>query len=263
VQLLSGHFYGTTVRTTTFAGFVLADTAYGPGMRIARHMHERSYISFLLRGSYTERYANHTRSCELGTLLVHPAGESHTNQFDEDGGRVLSLEIPLGYCDSDPRCLATDDAVEVYQLANLMSRLGRELTFGDDSSITIEAVAFELAGILERAFAPEQLLPRWLREAVALLHERFCEPLSLQQIAAAIGVHPVHLARTFRAARHCTVGDYLRYLRVAFARRKLAESSMPIAEIAHRSGFSDQSHLDRVFKRQMGMTPSQFRSTIE
>jgi AraC family transcriptional regulator len=263
VQVRSGQFYGTTVRTTTFAGFVLADTAYGPGMRIGRHMHERSYISFLLRGSYTERYANQTRRCEPGAVLVHPAGESHTNQFDEDGGRVLSLEIPSGYCDPDPRCLATDDAAEVYQLANLMSRLGRELAFGDDSYITIEAVAFELAGILERAFAPAQHAPRWLREVVALLHERFCEPLSLQEIAAAIGVHPVHLARTFRAVRHCTVGDYLRYLRVAFARRKLAESSIPIVEIAHRSGFSDQSHLGRVFKRQTGMTPSQFRSVIE
>jgi AraC family transcriptional regulator len=263
VQVRSGQFYGTTVRTTTFAGFVLADTAYGPGMRIGRHMHERSYISFLLRGSYTERYANQTRRCEPGAVLVHPAGESHTNQFDADGGRVLSLEIPSGYCDPDPRCLATDDAAEVYQLANLMSRLGRELAFGDDSDITIEAVAFELAGILERAFAPEQQAPRWLREVVALLHERFCEPLSLQEIAAAIGVHPVHLARTFRAVRHCTVGDYLRYLRVAFARRKLAESEISIVEIAQRSGFSDQSHLSRVFKRQTGMTPSQFRSAIE
>ncbi len=263
MQVLSGQFYGTTVRTTTFAGFVLADTAYGPGMRIGRHMHERSYISFLLRGSYTERYTNQTRRCELGTVLVHPAGESHTNQFDESGGRVLSLEIPSEYCDPEPGYLATDDAAEVYQLANLMSRLGRELALGDDSYITIEAVAFELAGILERAFAPEEQPPCWLRKAVALLHERFCEPLSLKEIAVAIGVHPVHLARTFRAVRHCTVGDYLRYLRVAFARRKLAESSMPIVEIAHRSGFSDQSHFDRVFKRQMGMTPSEFRCTIE
>jgi AraC family transcriptional regulator len=263
VQVLSGQFYGTTVRTTTFAGFVLADTAYGPGMRIGRHMHERSYVSFLLRGAYIERCANQTRRCELGTVLVHPAGESHTNQFDEDGGRVLSLEIPSEYCRPEPRRLATDDSAEVYQLANLMSRLGGELAFGDDSYITVEAVAFELAGILERAFAPEQQPPRWLREVVALLHERFCERPSLQEIAAAVGVHPVHLARTFRAVLHCTVGDYLRYLRVAFARRKLSEGSMPIVEIAHRSGFSDQSHFDRVFKRQTGMTPSQFRSAIE
>jgi AraC family transcriptional regulator len=263
VHRLSGQFFGATLSARKFSGFVLADTAYRPEMRIARHMHERSYVSFLLRGSYTERYAHRTRLCELGTALVHPAGETHTNQFDQEGGRVLSLEMPLAYCSAAPRCLAADDAAELYQVANLMSRLTWELAFCDDSYIALEAIAFELAGVLERAFAPERQTPGWVREVVALLKERFCEPLSLQQIASAIGVHPVHLARTFRAARRCTVGDYLRYLRVAFARRKLADSALPIVEIAHRSGFSDQSHLCRVFKRQTGMTPSQFRSAIE
>jgi AraC family transcriptional regulator len=263
VHLLSGRFYGTAVRTKTFSGFMLADATYGPEMRIGRHMHERSYVSFLLRGSYTECYSHRTRRCELGTLLVHPAGESHTNRFDEHGGRVLSLEMPSEYCGFVPRCLADDAAAEVYEVANLMTRLERELALADDCSSTIEAIAFELAGVLDRTFSPERQPPRWLRDAVAVLQERFREPLSLEQIAAAIGVHPVHLARTFHAVQHCTVGDYLRYLRVAFARWKLAESSMPIVEVAHRSGFSDQSHLCRIFKRQTGMTPSQFRSAVQ
>ncbi len=266
MDLLSGQFYGTTVRTRTLSGFVLADTTYRPRMRIERHMHERSYVSFLLRGSYTERDVNRTRRCEAGAVLVHPAGETHTDQFDENGGRVLSLEMPFGYCSPAPRCLASDNTAEVYQVANLMCRLEWELAFGDNPCTTIEALVFELAGVLERSFIPdisERKTPPWLREAMALLQERFGEQLSLEQIAAEIGVHPVHLARTFRALRRCTVGDYLRYLRIASARRKLAESSMPIIEIAHRSGFSDQSHLCRVFKRQTGMTPSQFRSAIK
>jgi AraC family transcriptional regulator len=263
VQLRSGQFYGNTVRTRTFSGFVLADTAYRPGMRIASHVHQRPYVSFLLRGSYTERYRNRTRRCEFGTVLVHPAGEMHADQFDQNGGRVLSLEMPSEYCGPSPRRLVADDAAEMYEVANLMSRLGWELAFGNVCSIAIEAIAFELAGIVERAFVPARQAPRWLDEAVAMLQERFYEPLSLEQIAAAIGVHPVHLARTFRAVCHCTVGDYLRYVRVAFASRKLAASSMPIVEIAHGSGFSDQSHLCRVFKRQTGMTPSQFRFAVK
>jgi AraC family transcriptional regulator len=263
VNLVSGQFYGATIRTTAFSGFVLADTAYRPGMRIERHKHERPFVSFLLRGSYTEHYANRIRRCEPGTVLVHPAGETHTDQFDRGGGRVLSLEMPLEYCGSDPGRIAADDAAEHYLAANLMSRLEWELTFGDNSHSVMEAITFELAGVLARAFAPERRPPRWLHEAVAFLQECFREPLSLRQIADAVGVHPVHLARTFRAAWHCTVGDYLRHLRVAFARRKLAESSMSIAEIAYCSGFSDQSHLCRVFKRQTGMTPSQFRSTLQ
>ncbi len=199
MQLRSGQFYGNTVRTRAFSGFGLADTAYRPGMRIASHVHQRPYVSFLLRGSYTERYRNRTRRCEFGTVLVHPPGEMHADQFDENGGRVLSLEMPSEFWGPSPCRLVADDAAEMYEVANLMSRLGWELAFGNASSIAIEAIAFELAGIVERAFAPARQPPRWLREAVAMLQERFYEPLSLEQIAAAIGVHPVHLARTFRA----------------------------------------------------------------
>jgi AraC family transcriptional regulator len=260
VPQLSGQFYGITVRSRTFSGFVLADMVYRPGMRIGRHVHDRSYVSFLLRGSYTERYGNRIGRCRPGTVLTHPAGEMHTDQFDENGGRVLSLEMPFEYCGPTLRCLA---AAEYYQVANLMSRLECELAFGSTMPVSTEAIAFELAGVLSRVFVPERHAPRWLSEAVAILQERFCEPLSLEQIAAATGVHPVHLARTFHAVQRCTVGDYLRYVRVAFARRKLAESSMPIVEIAHGSGFSDQSHLCRVFKRHTGMTPSQFRAAIK
>ena len=260
VRQLSGQFYGTTVHSRTFSGFVLADMAYRPGMRIGSHVHDRSYVSFLLRGSYTERCENRIRRCGPGTVLTHPAGEMHTDQFHENGGRVLSMEMPFEYCGPNPRTLA--DA-EHYQVANLMSRLECELAFGGTASVSIEAIAFELAGVLGRVFIQERQAPRWLGGAVAILRDRFCEPLSLEQIATATGVHPVHLARTFRAVQHCTVGDYLRYVRVAFARRKLDESSKPIVEIAHGSAFSDQSHLCRVFKRHTGMTPFQFRAAIK
>jgi AraC family transcriptional regulator len=79
-------------------------------------------------------------------------------------------------------------------------------------------------------------------------------------IAAAAGIHPVHLARVFR--RHCgyTLGDYVRKLRVDFAARQLLATDEPLAGIAFAAGFSDQSHFTKVFKRQTGMTPADFRS---
>ena len=131
MHLPAGQFYGTTVSSRTFSGFMLADTAYRPQMRIASQVHERSYVSFVLRGSYTERYGDRTRRCEAGTVLVHPPGEMHTDQFDENGGRVLSLELPSDHCSSNPRGLVADDAAEIYQVANLMSQLGWEIAFGD------------------------------------------------------------------------------------------------------------------------------------
>ena len=263
MNILSGQFYGTTVQTRAFSGFVLADTEYPPGMEIEPHTHERSYVSFVLHGSYTERDNNRIRRCDTGAIIVHPPGETHADRFGEDGGRVLSLEMPFTNRGFDPHCPERDSEAEYYEVANLMSRFEGELAFGDNYCTTFEALGFELAGVLERTYVPEQKPPRWLGEVVELLQDRFHEPLSLQQIAAAMDVHPVHLARTFRMFMGCTVGNYLRYIRVAFARRRLAESSLSIVEIAHCSGFSDQSHLCRVFRRQTGMTPSQFRSAIK
>ena len=77
-----------------------------------------------------------------------------------------------------------------------------------------------------------------------------------------MGVHPVTLARGFRKAYGCSVGAYLRWLRVARAARRLAETEAPLAEVALAAGFADQSHFSNVFRRETGLSPSQFRRAV-
>jgi AraC family transcriptional regulator len=64
---------------------------------------------------------------------------------------------------------------------------------------------------------------------------------------------------SFRQHFHCTVGDYVRRLRVEYAIHLLSTSDMSAAWIAHTVGFADQSHFCRTFKRLTGMTPLQFQ----
>src|SRR5436305_1321800 len=61
---------------------------------------------------------------------------------------------------------------------------------------------------------------------------RHAERLSLAELAALAGVHPVHLAATFRRHLGCPVGQYLRQVRIDQARRLLAGSAAPLAEVA-------------------------------
>jgi AraC family transcriptional regulator len=75
----------------------------------------------------------------------------------------------------------------------------------------------------------------------------------------AVGVHPVHLVRVFRKFQHCTVGEYIRQLRIDYARERMLSSNDPLIEIALSSGFADHTHFSRSFKRVTGMTPSEFR----
>src|SRR5690349_18796469 len=103
--------------------------------------------------------------------------------------------------------------------------------------------------------------PRWVTEARDLLHDPG-RVGSLGELAEAVGVHPVTLARGFRKAYGCSVGAYLRRLRVARAAERLAETDNPLAGIALEAGFADQSHFSNLFRRETGVSPSAFRRSV-
>lgn len=81
-------------------------------------------------------------------------------------------------------------------------------------------------------------------------------------MARSVGVHPVHLATTFRRHFGSTIGEYVRRLRIDFATRQIASSEESLCNIALAAGFADQSHFSKVFRQQTGMTPGVFRANL-
>jgi AraC family transcriptional regulator len=132
------------------------------------------------------------------------------------------------------------------------------------SSLAIEALTLEMLAQTARLGLVGHLssTPRWLNHARAILHENFSQQLSLSCVAELVGVHPAHLAKMFRKHFQCTVGEYIRRLRLEQAVRELTDSAKPLAEIALAAGFYDQSHFTREFKLHNGMTPAEFRLLI-
>jgi len=95
-----------------------------------------------------------------------------------------------------------------------------------------------------------------------LIHSHLQEPLTLSALAKHVGMHPVYLAQAFRKVCGCTVGEYVRRLRIEFACRELTDPNNTISEIAAAAGFFDQSHFTRTFKRLLGVTPAEFRKQL-
>lgn len=125
-----------------------------------------------------------------------------------------------------------------------------------------EGLLLELVAEMARqttSDAVENRCPRWLRQAKDFLHAHFTETVSPDALAAAVGVHSSHLMRGFRQHFQCTVGDYLRQLRIEYACHLIATSDTPLSEIAYIVGFSDQSHFNRTFKILTRMTPREFQ----
>ncbi|HEY0098454.1 MAG TPA: helix-turn-helix transcriptional regulator, partial [Pyrinomonadaceae bacterium] len=93
-------------------------------------------------------------------------------------------------------------------------------------------------------------------------HATFAEQVTLAGVAGAVGVHPVYLAARFRKHYQCTVGEYVRRLRVEVACREVVRTDRALSEIAPSVGFYDQSHFTNVFRRHTGMTPAQYRAAF-
>jgi len=147
--------------------------------------------------------------------------------------------------------------------AQLAARVYREFRQADEvSALVIEALALEMSAYVGRVSKSERFKDRpiWLMQARDLIHEQFLIKLSLGEIAGTVGVHPLHLARVFRQLEGCTIGEYIRKLRVDFSARQLSNSEISLAEIALVSGFCDQAHFSTTFKRLIGVTPSQYRT---
>ncbi|MEU6069002.1 AraC family transcriptional regulator [Streptomyces sp. NPDC047082] len=96
---------------------------------------------------------------------------------------------------------------------------------------------------------------RALRE---LLDERVPQGLSLEEAAGLLHAHPAHLVRAFSGAYGIAPHQYLMSRRVERARRLLLDGRAP-GEVASATGFYDQAHLTRHFRRLVGVTPGRYR----
>ena len=104
---------------------------------------------------------------------------------------------------------------------------------------------------------------RAVRRAIEFIEANLAGDIRLTDIAAAAGQSLFHFSRTFRAATGLTPHRYLTLARVQRVRALLLDSDRSLAAIADEAGFSDQSHMSKVFKNWTGSTPKRFRKLCE
>ena len=106
------------------------------------------------------------------------------------------------------------------------------------------------------------LSARRYERVIALMHELSSDELSLERLASEANLSPFHFLRGFKRLTRQTPHQFLIRLRVERAQQLLAESSMNLAEVALRAGFSSQSHMTSILSRETGCTPSALRMVL-
>jgi len=148
--------------------------------------------------------------------------------------------------------------------ATLGARLYRELCENDDDSLV------EMEGVILRLLLLDghggarrrERTPHWLLQVREMLREEPNRRRSLTDLSRRIGRHPVQISRQFHQHFGCTIGDYMRRVRIARAQSLLSLPGMEVSQIALDCGFCDQSHFTRTFRRLTGMPPHLYRVVI-
>jgi AraC family transcriptional regulator len=257
-------FRGEVIRRRVVRGFLLTELHYRAPSRSASHEHRLPFFVLLTQGGYSEHDAEGDCVLQRGAVRFHPGDYRHRDEISESDTRFLHVELIDESLSALPpqtrgRSLLGPPGGELSRLAiAVLAELRSDETAND---LVLEGLALQLLGELTRP--PDgPACPPWLRRVAERLREQFRESTSLAALAAEAGVHPVHLARSFRRYFRRSVGEELRRLRVEAASAALAREDCSIVEIAAASGFADQSHLARVFRRATGMSPAEYRAAL-
>ena len=252
--------HGRILTVRNLPGMTLSESVYEPGQRLPRHAHAVPYYCFVVAGSYSECRSGRIYTCLPSSLLFHPPEDAHANAFGRVRTRCFNVE--LGNVPGDAAsALGAPIHFHHGPAVAAAARMYREYRRTDHAStLVLQGLLFELAGECAREPRHRDASgPAWTSQCWDLLHDRFREPLTLSAVARDLKLHPAHVARTFRQAYGCSVGELVRRLRIRWAADALAGSALPLAQIASEAGFNDQSHFTREFRRCIGITPGQYR----
>ena len=107
--------------------------------------------------------------------------------------------------------------------------------------------------------------PAWAKELKEMIQDQMDTnmSLSLRQASDELEINPAYLSREFsKYFDNLSFGDYIRKMRIEKAIMLMETTKYPLTEIAYLTGFSDQSHFNRIFKKQTGENPSAYRKNV-
>jgi AraC family transcriptional regulator len=228
--------------------------------RIGSFEFDRGYLVVVLEGALSKSFRSACWSLGPNSFATLPAGATHQTAFGPSPVRVLAVRA---HSNGEVGSLSLRHA-QVAAATMLGRGLASELRARDSSwGLAAEGLALQLLALAGRAW-PETppLRASWLRDVRDLLDSRVPHQPTLTELAETAGVHPVHLARTFRREYGVTVARYARGLRLDWAAQRLVEGDCALAEVAAQAGFADQSHFTRAFREYAGVTPGRYRALL-
>ena len=119
-------------------------------------------------------------------------------------------------------------------------------------------------GWLKSKPGAKKKIPAWAQELKETIQDHIDTSISLKEISKGLDINPSYLSREFsKYFEDLSFGEYIRKQRIEKAIELMRSSSRSLTEIAYLTGFSDQSHFTRIFKKHTGQSPSVYKKILK
>ena len=261
--LTQGKYYGSQDVEVSFNGILLSRYNYTVD-QTDWHYHENPYFMFVLHGDMMDCNSRAKTLCPAGSLMFNNWQETHygAKHSRKAAGFHLELEKSL-FKKNGIHMTEGSQLIESPEIHFLFAKMYREFVFFDSySQVSIEVLVMQISEVLGTVNQSNyKSTPNWIYKLKELLHDDSSD-LSLQSLSDQLGVHPVHISRAVPKFLSTGLGAYIRQLKLKKAIPLLLDSKYSLTQIAHQSGFVDQSHFNRVFKSYFNMNPGLYRRNL-
>ena len=242
-------------------GIAVVETEYQSKVYEGWHSHNNAHITLFLRGGTTEKRKNFSEVLGPGSLLFYHSDELHLNHETLFPSKNINIEIEEGLLKE----LQISEAIIEKSVQNstltkfLILKIFKECLVADTfSSDTITMLFSQLANSNSHLEKFEKS-PFWVKSLNELLNDCWNENPNLQDLAQVLNLNPITISKHFPKYFGCTLGEYMRRLKINRSLSLIESSNINLTEIAFQCGFADQSHFIRTFKNQTGFLPKQFQ----
>ncbi|HYD95129.1 MAG TPA: AraC family transcriptional regulator [Noviherbaspirillum sp.] len=246
----------------------LVDHAFAP------HVHDGYSLGAIEAGVERFRYQGAEHLAPAGTLVLLNPDELHTGEAEVDAGwtyQMLYIEPDTLKSLTGSEAWFPQAAVHDPALAAVFRRVFRrmwhaadDIAFASEFTQLVDAIVARYgrnAREVKPATAAEQRRMAAMRRVLERIEAQLDGSLGIDMLAAEAGLSVFHFVRTFSATFHVTPHQYVQARRAARAKSLLAQRATP-SDAAAAAGLTDQSHLNRWFKRTYGVTPAQYQQQI-
>lgn len=254
-------YFGALLDFVALEDFCISSTLSSAETEMTPHYHENPFVCFCIQGHYSEVAENTVTVVESGTSIFRGPKYEHSNRFFDDGASFLNIEInhPQEFAELNglklpEGCFGRLGTVEMYRLLYSFNQ-----GHGNDflNILCYEAVMkhfdmLPVSGSLD-----------WISRVKERIYDSPHSSLSLSDLSTQFDLHPNYIIRKFREVTGYRLSEFLHRVRIENSLAMMTRSNANLTRIAMDSGYFDQSHFNRNFKKFLSVSPKNFRNSLK